>query len=116
MSIESSQLGLLTNACCDNTQEQQDDGDVRLRNSARGHVLKKHSVVGPVDRGAVGQQWLITASPQRISVFLPLAYYPSELRGGVGGDVGHQQAKIHRTARSKHRAHTQQQAAQVDAA
>lgn len=65
---------------------------------------------------AVGKQRLIASSPQRKCVFLPLARHPSKLSRGVGANVGHQQAEIHRAARGKHGAHTQQQAAQVKAA
>lgn len=109
-------LAALTDTCRDDAQEQQDYGDVRLRRSARWHVFKQHRVVGPVDGRAVGQQGLIAASHQRVGVLLSFAGHPSELGGGVGGDVGHQQAEVHRAAWGKHRAHTQQQAAQVDAA
>lgn len=109
-------LAVLTDTCRDDTQEQQDYGDVRLRRSARWHIIKQHRVVGPVDGGAVGQQGLIAASHQRVRVLLPFAGHPPELGGRVGGDVGHQQAEVHRAAWGKHRAHTQQQAAQVDAA
>lgn len=69
-----------------------------------------------MDGGAVGQQGLIAASHQRVRVLLPFACHPPELGGGVGGDVGYQQAEVHGAAWGKHRAHTQQQAAQVDAA
>lgn len=109
------QLWRLTNPRSDDAQEQQDDGDVGLWHCIRGHVVKKQSVVGPVDRGAVRQEWLIAASSQRISVFFPLADYVSKLRRR-GVDEGHQEAEIHGTSRSEHGAHAQQQAAQMEAA
>ena len=112
--VSASDVYLLTDACCDDAQEQQDNGDVGLWRCARGHVVKKHGVVGPMNGGAVGKQWLIASPPQRKCMFLPLARHPSVLRGV--GNVGHQQAKIHRAAGGKHGAHAQQQAAQVEAA
>lgn len=109
------QLSLLTNPRSDDAQEQQDNGDVRLWHCVRGHIVKKQSVVGPVDRGAIGQEGLVAASSQWKSMFFPLADYFFKLRRR-GVDEGHQQAEIHGTSRSEHRAHTQQQAAQMEAA
>lgn len=48
-------------------------------------------------------------------MFLPLACHPRFNRG-VEGNIRHQQTKIHGAARGKDRAHTKQQAAQVEAA
>lgn len=109
-------MAVLTDTCRDDAQEQQDYGDVRLWHCARRHIVKQHRVVSPVDGGTVRQQGLIASSHQRVRVLLPFARHPPELSGRVGGDVGHQQAEVHGAAWGKYRAHTQQQAAQVDAA